>query len=289
VARYPSAVGPLVFAGVKTHYDASRTEDVWRPNAKAYAELSHPPGETAKLYAMKPDELRYLSLIDGTLRVEELVRAGELDILHAGQIMAALLLTDGVRLFAAPAETEIPSLHPKPSITVVSDAVRRRMSSPLLQAVKTPGPAPVDPAPDPVVIRPPQMPMPRPLDTTRAAKIFAHGKRLLAKRTLGKALQACERACELDSTCSDNALSRGWCSFIKQPPDDSSAALDQLHELAVKIIDDNDRSAFAHYVYGRVALARGDHEKARRALRVASRLDPNNQDAKSFLRTLSKR
>lgn len=286
VASYPSAVQPLVLAGVRTHYDMRRSEDVWRPNAESYADLARPPGETAKIYAMKPDELRYISFIDGTRRIDELVHTGDLEALHAGQIIAALLLTDGVRLFAAPAATDIESVKPIPSVAVVSDAARRRMSSPLLRAVPEPAPGFVEAPAVPEIIHPQPMRAPRPLDRARADRIFAHGKRFMSSRALGKALQAFERAQELDSSSTKYALYAEWCRFIKSPPADSAAVLGKLFDLATETLAQEERLAFAHYVCGRVALARGDYERARRALKVATRLDPGNEDARRFLRSV---
>lgn len=127
------------------------------------------------------------------------------------------------------------------------------------------------------------------MDRVRAEKVFLHGKRFLASRMLGKAVQAFERATELDATCPEYSLHAEWCRFIKEPPLDSATALDRLRSLAEKTIEADPRAAFAHYVHGRVALSRGEHELARRSLRMAARLDPKNEDARRFLRSLSKK
>ena len=119
----------------------------------------------------------------------------------------------------------------RPSIPVESDAARRRKSSPLLRAVRmrqpkgTRRPLPLGQAgrqditqPDPQreVVADDQRavadprPSAAPVDRVKAEKLFLHGKRMLASNSLPRALQAFERALQLDPSSLDCALYEGW-------------------------------------------------------------------------------
>lgn len=313
VANYPCLVQPMVLAGVKAYYDLARTQAVWGPDARAYAELCVSADETAALYAMQPAERRYLGTIDGSKSIEELIHTGFLDVLHVSQVLVTLLLTDGVRLYKRPRDARTEPA-PVPAAVVQSDSARRRMSSPLLEAVRLP----VEPAPPPAptpgappgaraVVNTPattgaagaapaavpgQWPAPPAMASQgrlRAEALFVQGKRFYRSGNQARALRAFSAAAARDPSSSEYALYESWIRFLLQPPAHAEEALVQLNQLAVETIHRDRTNAFAFYVHGRVAHARGNLETARQGLKAALKLDPSNVEAKTFLRALTKR
>lgn len=295
VANYPCPVQPMVLAGVKLYYDLARTQTVWHPDARAFAELRATADETAALYAMQPAERRYIGNIDGSKPVEDLIHTGFLDVLHASQVIVTLLLTEGVRLYrtASAARPEARAIAPVP---LESDSARRRMSSPLLRAVQIP-PAPATPTivaeTSQAVSPPPPSPSPSPVvavqSRLQAEQLFVEGKRFYKSGNQARALRAFAAASLRDPGCAEYALYERWTRFLLHPPGAADAVLAELNQLAVDAIRRDKANAFAFYVHGRVAHARGNIETAKQALKTAVRLDPGNLEAKGFLHALTKR
>ena len=293
VANYPCPVQPMVLAGVKLYYDLARTQAVWQPDARAFAELRASADETAALYAMQPAERRYLGNIDGSKPIEELIHTGFLDVLHASQVIVTLLLTEGVRLYqtAGDARREARAVAPVP---VESDSARRRMSSPLLRAVQIP---PLPAAPTVVseasqVVSPPPTPAPGVAAAQarlQAEQLFIEGKRFYKGGNQARALRAFAAAARRDPACPEYALYEQWTQFLLHPPEAAKAVLADLNQLAVDAIRRDKTNAFAFYVHGRVAHARGKIDTAIQGLKTAVRLDPANLEAKGFLRAWTKR
>jgi hypothetical protein len=308
VASYPCPVQPMVLKGVKQYYDAVRTETVWRPDAERYAALRLPAPDTATLYGLKPEERRYLGTIDGTKTVEELILSGSLDVVHAGHIVASLLLTEGVILYEQPSVTDRPvrvdTAPPKP---LESASMRRRMSSPLLKAVRPAVAITVRVSEPPAPHHQPasEAPVSQGSESVRrveampsiaagqrratAEKVFAQGKRQLKSDNLPRAARSFAVATRLEPTSTEYALYAQWTQFLQRPPESPEAVLNELKSVAVECIKRNKHDGYAFYVLGRVAHARGEADSARSALKAAVRLDPDNKDAKAFLRVLSKK
>lgn len=303
VANYPCPVQPLVMAGIKRYYDSSRTQAVWQPDARAFASLKSSPAETASLYALQPGERRYIGNIDGEHRIEELIHTGFLDVLHAGQVIAGLLLTDGMHLLRHP--LAVPSDVPTVQAQVLeSDSARRRKSSPLLRAVQMSTVAASAPAVeasalpktaselepaatgeravDGVTVSPVQR-------RIKAERLFVQGKRLYRSGNLPRAVRIFGMAARLDPDAVEYALHEQWIQFLLEPPARPDDTLASLNALALETIRLDKMAAFAYYVHGRVAQARGNAETARQSLKTAVRLDPSNVEAKRFLRVVAKR
>ncbi len=291
LANYPCPVQALVMQGVKTYYDLARTESVWRPDARAFAELSTSADETAASYALQPNERRYLGNIDGSRRVEELIHTGFLDILHATQIMVALLLTDGVKLYDKKRSERIPVVETESrQATRTSDSARRRMSSPLLRAVRVPeaaGPSSEVPA------RPQASHREGPVSQSRqrvlAERLFCEGVRQFKADSLRRALDSFARAAALNPEAPEYTLYEKWTEFLLKPSEDAEAALSRLERLALGALKQDKSFAFAHYVCGRVAHARGDTATAKVAFKMALRFDSGQLQAKRFLHALMRR
>jgi len=315
VANYPCRVQPMVLAGVKAYYDLGRTQVVWRPDARAFAELCLPADETAALYALQPAERRYIGNIDGSKSIEDLIHTGFLDVLHASQVIVALLLTEGVRLYKQH-RAERESLRPARPAVIESDSARRRMSSPLLRAVQVPAapavpsvaitqdapatstPPPVaPPAAAPLVPAspvPPATSVPEPAavrtqSMLQAEQLFMEGKRLYRSGNQARALKAFSAAVARDPVSPEYALYERWARFLVQPPQRAEDVLQELSKLALDTIRRDKANGFAFYVHGRVAHARGSLETAKQSLKTAVKLDPGNLEAKTFLRALTKR
>lgn len=324
VANYPCPVQPLVLAGVKAYYDLERTRAVWAPDARAFAELRSSPDATAALYALQPAERRYIGNIDGSRSVEELVHTGFLDVLHASQVLVALLLTDGLRLYAA-RRGDRAEARAAP-VAIESDSTRRRLSSPFLRAVQAPvqtgppagvsrvaaGALPTKPLSVPARTRPavhtptsagprsapaapqPAAPQAGPTALGNRARVqaetfFMQGKRLYRAGNQARALRAFAAAVERDPSWPEYALYERWLRFLLHPPERADEVLEALNGLAVETIRRDKSNAFAYYVHGRVAHARGNIDTARQGLKTAVKLDPENIEAKTFLRALTKR
>jgi hypothetical protein len=294
VANYPCPVQPMVLAGVKLYYDLNRTRAVWQPDARAFAELRAAPDETAASYAMQPAERRYIGNIDGSKPIEELIHTGFLDVLHASQVIVTLLLTEGVRLYQTPAgaRAEARAVAPVP---IESDSARRRMSSPLLAAVQIPPPpaAPTVVSEASQAVSPPESRPPPPgvgaQARLQAEQLFVEGKRFYKGGNQARALRAFAAAARRDPACPEYALYEQWTQFLLHPPQAAKTVLADLNQLAVDAIRRDKTNAFAFYVYGRVAHARGNVETAIQGLKTAVRLEPGNLEAKGFLRALTKR
>lgn len=312
VANYPCPVQPMVLAGVKTYYDLERTQVVWSPDARAFAELCLPADETAALYALQPAERRYIGNIDGSKSIEDLIHTGFLDVLHASQVLVALLLTDGVRLYKAD-RAQRESLRPARPAVIESDSARRRMSSPFVGAVQVPAAPPIPsvvaavpreaplvstslpiPASGPPSPVPPATALPEPAalrtqSMIQAEQLFMEGKRLYRSGNQARALKAFSAAVARDPSCPEYALYQHWARFLVQPPERADAVLQELSKLALDTIRRDKTNGFAFYVHGRVAHARGSLETAKQGLKTAVKLDPTNLEAKTFLRALTKR
>ena len=315
VANYPCPVQPMVLAGVKSYYDLVRTQAVWGPDARAFADLCLPADETAALYALQPAERRYIGNIDGSKVVEDLIHTGFLDVLHASQVLVALLLTDGVRLYKERRDAREPARAAR-GVALESDSARRRMSSPLLYAVQVPAEPlmaaqpelPAQPLavstpspPKPPITPPAPVPQPaaapseveaaaaRTQTRLQAEQLFVQGKRFYRGGNQARALKAFAAAVARDPTSSEYALYERWARFLVQPPKRADEALLELNQLAVDTIRKDKTNGFAFYVHGRVAHARGNIETAVQGLKTAVRLDPENLEAKTFLRALTKR
>jgi len=243
---------------------------------------------------MQPAERRYLGNIDGSKPIEELIHTGFLDVLHASQVIVTLLLTEGVRLYqtAGDARREARAVAPVP---VESDSARRRMSSPLLRAVQIP-PLPAAPTvvseASQVVSPPPPAPAPGVAAAQarlQAEQLFIEGKRFYKGGNQARALRAFAAAARRDPACPEYALYEQWTQFLLHPPEAAKAVLADLNQLAVDAIRRDKTNAFAFYVHGRVAHARGNIDTAIQGLKTAVRLDPANLEAKGFLRAWTKR
>jgi len=287
---------------------------VWGPDARAFAEVARAADETAALYALQPAERRYIGNIDGSKSIEDLVHTGFLDVLHASQLLVALLLTDGVRLYKKH-RAQRESLKPARPAVIESDSARRRMSSPLLGAVQlstdpavpsalgaVTREAPAVPTPPPAAQPPAATASPVPAaapvpDTTalrtqsmlQAEQLFIEGKRFYRGGNQARALKAFAAAVARDAASPEYALYERWTRFLLQPPERVDEVLSELNQLAVATIRRDKTNGFAFYVHGRVAHARGNLDTARQALKTAVKLDANNVEAKTFLRALTKR
>lgn len=115
------------------------------------------------------------------------------------------------------------------------------------------------------------------------------GKRLYRAGNQARALRAFAAAVERDPSWPEYALYERWLRFLLHPPERADEVLEALNGLAVETIRRDKSNAFAYYVHGRVAHARGNIDTARQGLKTAVKLDPENIEAKTFLRALTKR
>ena len=123
-----------------------------------------------------------------------------------------------------------------------------------------------------------------------AEQSFELGRRLYRQGKIPAArVELARAAAELP----DSVEYRLWASFLEYLSTDDAdlrkAIATELSDLLIAALKQDRRMAFAHYVQGRLAYAAGDSEVALKAFRLASTLDPDDVDAKRFLRLLQAR
>jgi len=154
----------LVVRGVRSHYDAARLAPLLDPHAARYPVSIGDLTELAERFQLSPAEQRFLRSLNGERTLTQLVRADDLDELHARQLLAALLMARAVELRER--------ATPRPR-----EAAPERVAPPTPARVRTPGPVPSSgarrkaPAPQPAPPAPapstaPALPPPRSEATT---------------------------------------------------------------------------------------------------------------------------
>lgn len=230
---------------VRNTWDQTRTSWLLAPAAGRFPMLVEGASAIDWRASLRPAELRYVVAIDGETDVETLIGDSHLDPLHAAQVLCALALLGAVRFEAEPERfaSTVPPAHG------------------------------ADELPDPFPHH----------DPLAAAVAFSEGRAALREGRLAKAASELARARDLDPDTLIHGLYAAWAAFLLlDDPGRAAAAIPDIERLSVAVLSEDRRVAFAHYVYGRMQLARGMHEVALRALRTAARLDPEDLDARRY-------
>ncbi len=242
----------LVVDTIRNSWDQTRTSWLLAPAAGRFPVLVDGASAIDWRTALRPAELRFVVALDGETSVETLIGDSNLDPLHAAQVLCALALLGAIR-FEAQADRLLSTLPPANGADDLGDPFPHH-------------------------------------DPLEAATAFGDGRAALREGHLVKAASDFARARALDPFTPLHGLYAAWAAFLLL--DDSErigVAIPELERRALAVLAEDRRVAFAHYVYGRLQLARGETEVALKALRMAARLDPDDLDAKRYCHVLEMR
>lgn len=241
---------------VRRFWDPPRTRWLLGAETGRFPVLTESAGAISERLSLLPGERRFLSAIDGATTVEAIVASGLLDGQRAAQMLCALALL-GLLVFDPDRERDTMQAPPRAST----------FPPPLLPAIG--------------VERP---------DPDAAAALFEAGREALRAGLLGKAQRDFERAHRLAPKLSEYDLYAAWVRFcLYDDPDRIRAAIPGMEERVMRVIREDKRVAFAHYVHARMQLLQGNNENALRALRIAVRLDSEDREAQMYCRVLEMR
>ncbi len=136
----------LLVRGVRAHFDAARLAPLLDPHAARHPVPVGEPADLAERFQLSRPEQRFLRALNGQRTLAQVVRTGELDELHARQLLAALLMARALELRerATPRPREAaPAAPPTPKRARPTEAAPPGVARPKLPA---PRPIPVSPA-----------------------------------------------------------------------------------------------------------------------------------------------
>jgi DNA-binding response OmpR family regulator/tetratricopeptide (TPR) repeat protein len=287
-------VEALVLEGIRTHFDAERLRPVLRPHAERFPVLARDPGEVALRFRMSATEQRFVHRIDGTRSLAALRRDGPLDSLHAGQLLAALLLSHELspRETAARATQEAaratgpvttqrlvarPSTRPGPRAARAAEAADRARRG--LDTLRRRGPARPSPTPkDDHQIR------------LEAEQAFNKGRRMIAQNMIGAALRDLARAIELQGEQTEYVMFHAWAEYLAARTEEPRMlAKAKARAQAQKLLKQDRDSARAHSILGRLLYDEGELEAAEKHYRMALRTEAGDVEAQRGLRLIEGR
>ncbi len=99
-ARFRVSIGPLILAGIKTHYGEPRARAVLGENALHYVRRRDPTGSIAARFDLSDAEMRMVYACDGATTVSAAIERSGLDPLDGLQVMCALKLSSSIEFSA---------------------------------------------------------------------------------------------------------------------------------------------------------------------------------------------
>lgn len=326
VAGYRDApVEALVLAGLKAHFDARRLAPLLHPHRDRHPLLEGDAGEIASRFQLRAPEQRFVQRLGGERSLDAWVRDSGLDALHAGHVLAALLLGRRLRLLEQPRR---PAATPSPrasQVRLVSGAAADASApAPARAGAPRPGSAAAAAPPRPAPAREAEPAAPssegrRPAGaptfvqralggvaraTQRLARGAAddrkgrlgaeealqRGKALLRNGALAGALQQFERAVEGAPDELEYRLYAAWTEqAVAKDEDARMVARAKARALALQLAKQDRKHAKAHAVLGVLLADEGELEAAERHFRAALAGDPEEIDAKRGLRLVVQR
>jgi CheY-like chemotaxis protein len=280
----------LLLAGLKTHFGPGRVELLLRSHSGRYPMLRLSPAETGRRFQMNPAEQRFLLEIRGDRNVAQLHRESSLDGVHAGQVLAALIVAREIALEEAPSAAKParsagasarPRRTPEASGGRLRDPLGKRHDS-LGQLFGR-------------LQKMPRSQTPARPANERQAKLeaesaFRSGMVLLLQNLLPGAHQEFSRAAELQPSEPEYRMYKAWVAYLTARGEESKTLTRaKAQACANRVLQDDSGSSRAHTILGQLALAKGDLGAAERHFRMALRNDPDDHDAERGLRLLSKR
>jgi len=280
----------LVLRGVKAHFDAQRVELLLAPHASRYPALREEIATLAERFQLDPAEQRLLRGVAGERTLAVLRRDGPLDALHAGQLLAALVIGRALEFHDGPIAK---SAHAAPA--PAARTVRK------IDPIRPPAPQATQKS-----VRPEEalrklratLGMRKAPAATRSRKeaelgaeqSFQRGKQLLRQGMTGGAAKEFERALALRSGELEYQLYAAWtASLTLGEAAPRSEARGRARELALQLVRQAKNHAKAHAILGQMLLEDGDVEAAERHFRSAISADPKEIDAERGLRLATMR
>jgi hypothetical protein len=114
IARYPVRVEPMVMRIVRSSFDEARVAMMIEGAASSYPELVVPPDAIGERFEMDPAEAAFLSNVDGSRMVFQLIYQSPIGPERASQVLAVLVAAEAVLLHDEPLLKPEPSPAPMP-------------------------------------------------------------------------------------------------------------------------------------------------------------------------------
>jgi tetratricopeptide (TPR) repeat protein len=293
-------VEALVLEGIRAHFDPERLRPILRPHAERFPALTREAGEIALRFRMSSNEQRFVHGIDGTRSLAALRREASLDSIHAGQLLAALILCHEISLRETAALRGATPERATEEAGPVT-ASRRRVA----KHTSRPGPHAARSAEAAERAR-------RGLDTLRrqparaaaqggkppdshqlrlgAEQAFNKGRRMLAQNLIGAALREFARAIEMQGEQTEYVMFHAWAEYLASRGEEPRMlAKAKARSQAQKLLKQDRDSARAHSILGRLLYDEGELEAAEKHYRIALRTEANDVEAQRGLRLIEGR
>jgi tetratricopeptide (TPR) repeat protein len=279
----------LLLRGAKAHFDARRVEAVLAPYTTRHPTVREDVTTLAERFQLEPAEQRFLRGLNGERTLAALRQDGTLDALHAGQLLAALVIARALEFHECPvrkpppaapvgASRAVPAADPvrlpaphSPQKTVRPEEALRRLRSTL--ALRK--------APDANRRKEAEL---------GAEQSFQRGKQLLRQGVVPGAAKEFERALSLHPGELEYELYAAWtASLALGDAAGRSRSRARAREVALQLLRQDKNHAKAHTILGQMLLEDGDGVTAEKHFRTAIAADPKEIDAERGLRLAAKR
>jgi tetratricopeptide (TPR) repeat protein len=278
----------VMLRGVKAHFGGRRISTLLEPEKDRYPTVRGEAAALAERFQLDPAEQRFLRGLTGDRTLAALQQDGTLDPLHAGQLLAALVIARSLEFSDRPTKKTVPSAPPP-------------------RAVPKAGPPPPQAPPSPQKSVRPEEALRRLRSTlarhkapeaTRSRKeaelgaeqFFQRGKQLLRQGLTAGAAKEFERALSLRTGELEYQLYASWtASLASGDASARSSARGRVREVALQLVRQAKNHAKAHAILGQLLLEDGDSAGAEKHFRIALATDPKEIDAERGLRLAAKR
>jgi CheY-like chemotaxis protein len=308
----PPAVEALLLEGIKGFYDSERVRPILQPHAERYPALTSSLGELARSFQMTPHEQKLLHTITGAKPLAALRRDAPLDGLHAGQVLAALVLARKLELRTTPAHvrpaarpqsTPVPAPPREPVATARRPVVARGTKPSSEQTARAPRTAEATRSAERArrsldSLRKQRGSLERSQESIRdprqaeleAENACRKGRRLLQQNLLQGASKELCRAVELQPEQAEYQLWQAWVEYVGARGDEArTLAKAKTRAIAQKLLKQDRNAAKPHSVLGSFLYDEGELEAAERHFQSALRSDANDHDAQRGTRLIEAR
>lgn len=291
LARFPMRIEQVVIDAISEPEEVARWEARLAPFAERFPSLRKTEGVMMSTLGLTATRLKVMRLCDGTHALEAVLASGAVERAEAVAVLVALLLADRVELL------ETRRVRQPPSVPRQEERVARRDPTGPTQTPRATSPE--APARTPELdaaaqlraeLRRARAAPPHARQRLTAEQAFALGKRLVRE---GKTAQARGALATATEGMPGSLEARVWSLFVDyveaKSDEDHAWLASALRESALEALRHDKHFAFAHHALGRLFFDAGDDEAARRAFRIAQKLDPDDVDAARFGRLLDAR
>jgi len=274
--------------GVKAHFDVRRIEALLASYETRHPVLREDVTIVAERFQLDPAEQRYLRGLTGERPLAALRQDGTLDALHAGQLLAALVIGRALEFHDWPIKNAAHAVPPPTAPAAQkSDPVRpppqtqkRVRPEEALRRLRT----------TLALRKAPDASRSRKQAELGAEQSFQRGKQLLRQGVAAAAAKEFERALSLHPDELEYQLYTAWtASLALGDAAGRSNARRQARDIALKLVGHDKNHAKAHAILGQMLLEDGEGAAAERHFRIALATDPKEIDAERGLRLAAKR